>query len=216
MTFFTMRWESCAGIGQGEMGIWVAGKAGFSERGVTCSPRETNVFVAGGRKTGARGEERAEIRDGGVLAQRGRFRFVPNKGIGPQGEIISEQWGHRPTTPSARHLGPIRKTRPAAQLATAGHGPASAAWRVGGRRRGRRRAPSSTLVADADTLRSISFPIDSSLYPRPRGLRARAAEMKRRISDTLSRRRITVPIVPTVSAERFCPEIPPHPRNEHL
>jgi len=88
------------------------GKDGFSERGVTCYPREINVFVAGGRKTATGGKERVEIKDESVLAQRGRFRFVPNKGIKPQGEIISEQWGHSPTTPSTRQLGPIRKRRP--------------------------------------------------------------------------------------------------------
>jgi hypothetical protein len=87
----------------------VDGKDGFSERGVTCYPRETNVFVAGKRKTATGRKERGvEIKDESVLVQRGRFRFVPNKGIKPQGEIISEQWGHSPTTPSARQLGPIR------------------------------------------------------------------------------------------------------------
>ena len=40
------------------MEIWVAGKDGFSERGVTCYPREINVFVTGGQKTATRGEER--------------------------------------------------------------------------------------------------------------------------------------------------------------
>ena len=84
------------------MGIcgWT-GKDGFSERGVTCYPREINVFVAGGRKTAAgvgKGERIVEIKDESVLVQRGRFRFVPNKGIKPQGEIISEQWAHSPTT----------------------------------------------------------------------------------------------------------------------
>lgn len=34
------------------------GKDGFSERGVTCYPREINVFVAGERKTAAKGKER--------------------------------------------------------------------------------------------------------------------------------------------------------------
>ena len=60
------------------------------------------------------GGERVEIKDESVLVQRGRFGFVPNKGIKPQGEIISEQWGHSQTTPSAtaaRQLGPIRKKR---------------------------------------------------------------------------------------------------------
>jgi hypothetical protein len=35
---------------EGEMGIWVDGKDGFSERGITCYPREINVFVAGVRE----------------------------------------------------------------------------------------------------------------------------------------------------------------------
>ena len=63
---------------------------------------------------GEEGERLVEIKDEGVLVQRGRFRFVPNKGIKPQGEIISEQWGHSRTTPSARQLGPIRKRWPVA------------------------------------------------------------------------------------------------------
>lgn len=37
------------------------GKDGFSERGVTCYPREINVFVAGKRKT-ARGREERGLR----------------------------------------------------------------------------------------------------------------------------------------------------------
>ena len=66
-------------------------------------------------KNGDGGEgERVEIKDESVLVQRGRFRYVPNKGIKPQGEIISEQWGHSPTTPSARQPGPVRKRRPLA------------------------------------------------------------------------------------------------------
>jgi len=43
-------------------------------------------------RTAVGGRGRGEIKDEGVLVQRGRFRFVPNKGIKPQGEIISEQW----------------------------------------------------------------------------------------------------------------------------
>ena len=116
MTFFTVRWESCAGIR-----TKVRWGSGWPEKPVlakeaspvilarsTCSSPADEKRVQGG-------EERVEIKDEGVLGQRGRFRFVPNKGIGPQGEIISEQWGHSPTTPSARQLGPIRKRRPLAQ-----------------------------------------------------------------------------------------------------
>lgn len=55
------------------------------------------MFVAGGREDGWGGRggwlTLFEIKDESVLVQRGRFRFVPNKGIKPQGEIISEQWG---------------------------------------------------------------------------------------------------------------------------
>jgi len=47
--------ELCGHWDEGEMGIWVDGKDGFSERGVTCYPREINVFVAGGRKTAREG-----------------------------------------------------------------------------------------------------------------------------------------------------------------
>ena len=62
MIFFTVRWESCAGIRTRVR--WrsrVDGKDGFSERGVTCYPREINVFVAGKRKT-ARGRKERGLR----------------------------------------------------------------------------------------------------------------------------------------------------------
>jgi hypothetical protein len=50
------------------MGIWSDGKDGFSERCITCYPREINVFVGRGRKsTAGEGGERVEIKDESVL-----------------------------------------------------------------------------------------------------------------------------------------------------
>jgi hypothetical protein len=44
------------------MGIWNDGKDGFSERGVTCYPREINVFVTGRRKKRLRRGGRRKLR----------------------------------------------------------------------------------------------------------------------------------------------------------
>jgi hypothetical protein len=136
------------------MGIWVDGKDGFSERGVTCYPREINVFVAGGRKSTAGEGERVEIKDESVLVQRGRFRFVPKNGIKPQGEIISEQWGRSPTTPPpARQPGPIRKRRLLARSSVAS---AAAAGGVDGEEEEERGRVCSRFTATL-TLRFLSF-----------------------------------------------------------
>ena len=113
MIFFTVRWESCAGIrtkvrwGSG----WTEKTVLVKEASPVILAKSTCSSPVDEKRRGREGE-RVEIKDESVLVQRGRFRFVPNKGIKPQGEIISEQWGHSPTTPSARQLGPIRKRRP--------------------------------------------------------------------------------------------------------
>jgi len=119
-------------------------------------------------KNGDGGEgERVEIKDESVLVQRGRFRFVPNKGIKPQGEIISEQWGHSPTTPSARQLGPVRKRRPlTAALApkVTAQAKATGGWPVAEEEvQERERCASYRFSAVTETLQFSSFPMDSSL-----------------------------------------------------
>ena len=113
MIFFTVRWESWAGI-------WTRMRWGSRWTEKTVLVKEASPVILArstcsspvNEKQRRRGRERVEIKDEGVLVQRGWFRFVPNKGIKPQGEIISEQWGHSPTTPCGRQLGPIRKRRP--------------------------------------------------------------------------------------------------------
>ena len=98
------------------MGIWVAGKDGFSERGVTCYPREINVFVTGGQKTATRGEERGlRSETKACWYNEDGLDLYPIKVSGLKAKSFPNNGGHSPTTPSAWHLGPIRKSRPLAR-----------------------------------------------------------------------------------------------------
>ena len=96
--FFTMRWGSCADIRtRVRWGSEVTEKTVLVKEASpvilarsTCSSPVNEKKAQKGRK------EKVEIKDESALVQRGWFRFVPKKGIEPQGDIISEQWGHSP------------------------------------------------------------------------------------------------------------------------
>ena len=114
MIFFTIRWESCAGIRTKGVrwGSRVDGKDGFSERGVTCYPHEINVFVAGGRKTATGGKERGlRSETKACWYNEDGLDLYPIKVSSLKAKSFPNNGVIAPTTPSARQLGPIRKTR---------------------------------------------------------------------------------------------------------